>query len=113
MSLVSDCKDRVLEKMALPVLNNSILQPYGRAMKLRIDSAAKTVVVELELKGEPELVQLQINKYELIRAEDGSYAIIKDLRTSKEWLTTLAERHLLNRRLKLPPQAANLLLRLL
>lgn len=113
MSLVSDCKDRVLEKMALPVLNNSILAPYGKAIKLRINSGAKTVALELELKGEPELVQIQINSYEVIKAEDCSYAIIKAIQTSKQWLTTLAELHLLNRRLKLPPQAATLLLRLL
>jgi len=113
MSILSEGKDRLLEKLALQVLNSSILQPYGKATKLRINSAAKTAALELQLKGEPDLVQIKISSYELIKREDGSYATIKEMDTSKEWLTILAEQHLLNRPLKLPPQAAGIFLRLL
>ena len=109
MSLLSSCKDRVLEKMGLPILNKSLLQPYGQATSLRIDSSAKTVEVSLALKGETEPLQLQIKQYELIKEGEASYLIVKDIQTSKAWLTILAEQHLLNRRLALPPQAASAL----
>ena len=61
VSLVSDCKDRVLEKMALPVLNNSILQPYGRAMNLRINSAAKNVALRGSAKAVVEATYVAID----------------------------------------------------
>jgi len=113
MGIISNLKDRVVENKALSILNESILQPYGKATSLRIDSSAKTIDLDLELRGETVLVQIQIKKYELIKEGGASYAVIKEIQTSRGWLTTLAEQHLLNRRLELPPQAAGLLLRFL
>src|SRR5947207_4331409 len=103
MGFLSDSKDRVVENMVLPVLNTSLLEPYGKATRLRINSTAKTVDLQLELKGETQLVQLQIRNYELIKEGEDSFAIIKEMQTSREWLTTLTQQHLLNRRLKVPP----------
>jgi len=113
MGLLSDSKDRLMQKMVLPLLNRSILEPYGRATNLLINSTAKTLDLELELKGEPDLVRIQIRDYELRKEGDRAFAIIKDVETSKAWLTALAERHLLNRPVTLPPQVAGVLLRLL
>ena len=113
MGFFSDAKDRVVEATALSMINKSFLEPYGKATKLRIDSTAKAVVVELDLKGETSLLEVRINNYELIKAEDGCYGIVHEMTTSRAWLTTLAEQQLLGRRLKIPPQAAKLLLRML
>ena len=113
MSLLSDCKDRVLEKMALPLLNGSILKPYGKATRLRINSSAKTVDLELELAGETELLEIQIKQYELLKEGVSSFLLIREIEISRPWLSALAQEHLLNRRLPLPPQAAGALSHLL
>jgi len=113
MGFLSDSKDRLLEKTLLPILNSSVLKPYGSATKLAINSTAKTIELELNLNGETEPVGIHITDYEVIKGETDSYAVIKNLQTSRAWLTTLAEQHLLNKRVKLPPQAAGLILLLL
>ena len=113
MGFLSDSKDLLIEKMLLPILNRSVLQPYGSATKLAINSTAKTIELELKLNDELEPVKIRINNYQLIKEGVSSYAIIRQMETSRAWLTTLAEQHLLNKRLKLPPKAARLLLRLL
>ena len=102
-----------MEMAALPVLNSTVLEPYGRATTLRVDSSAKTIACDLELKGEKELVQVCITKYEIIEANDGVYLVLQEVETSRAWLTTLADRLLLNRRLRLSQRVAAVLSRIL
>ena len=42
MGFLSDSKDLLIEKMLLPILNRSVLQPYGSATKLASALAAPT-----------------------------------------------------------------------
>lgn len=113
MGFFSNSKDRVIEKMVLPVLNTSVLQPYGRASNLRLDSTAKSVELDLDLNGEAAPLKIQIGKYEMIQEGDESFVIIREFTASRAWLTVLAAEHLLHRRLPLPPKAAAMLLRFL
>lgn len=109
MSFFSNAKDRLLEGVALAYLNNTLLTPYGRATRLRIDSAAKNIHIEVELKGETIPVQVEVTDYEIIEESGASFAVIKAVRTSREWLTALAQERICQQRFKLPQQAAALL----
>jgi hypothetical protein len=106
MGFFSDSKDRMVESMALPMLNNSLLQPYGQATSLKLNSSDKSAAVVLNLKGESQPVEIQLTRYELQREGEKVYLIIQSATTSREWLTTLAREHLLNKKLELPPQVA-------
>src|SRR5262245_42682896 len=113
MGILSNAKDRVLEQMALAYLNKNLLAPYGRATSLRIDSSAKTICIEAELKGESSPVKIEVTDYEI--KPDGAryFAQVKGVRTSREWLTTLAMKHLRNVPFELPAQVGSLLVRAL
>src|ERR1044072_8871004 len=100
MGFVSDSKDRLMESMVLPMLNNSLLKPYGQATNLRLNSGEKSASITLELKGETEPVEIKIGKYEVLPQGDKVYLIIHAVTTSREWLTTLARHHLLNKKLE-------------
>jgi hypothetical protein len=106
MGFFSDSKDRMVESMALPMLNNSLLQPYGKATSLKLNSADKSAAVVLDLKGENHPVEIQLTRYELQREGERVFLIVHSVTTSREWLTTLAREHLLNKKLELPPQVA-------
>lgn len=106
MGFLSDSKDRMVESMALPMLNNSLLRPYGKATSLKLNSSEKSASVVLDLKGENEPVEIQITRYELQQDAGKVFIILQGVNTSREWLTTLAREHLINKRLELPPQAA-------
>ena len=110
MGIFSNAKDRVVERAALAYLNQSLLAPYGRATALRLDSAASTLHVEAELKGETQPVELDIMGYEITRDGERYYATIREIRTSREWLTTLAETQLRNRRFELPAEVGRKLM---
>src|SRR4051812_3100790 len=106
MGFFSDSKDRIVESMVLPMLNNSLLAPYGKATSLRLNSDEKSAAVTLDLKGETQPVDIEVTRYELIREADDLYLVLHGLTSSREWLTTLAREHLVGKKFKLPAQAA-------
>jgi len=93
--------------MATPMLNNSLLKPYGQATSLRLNSSEKSAAITLVLKGETQPVEIKIGKYELIPEAGKVYLILRDVTTSREWLTTLAQDHLVGKKFELPEQAAS------
>lgn len=113
MNFIAQSKDRLVESLALPLLNKSIFKPYGKATSLRVNSTTKTAQVVFELKGENKPVQIEVNRYELLREGERFFVLIEKVHTSREWLTVLAERFLLNRKLEMPPKAAVFLFRCL
>lgn len=107
MGILTKTKDRVVEQLALAYLNTKLL-PYGHATELRIDSAAKKIFIRAEFKGEALPFEIEITHY-LIRQDGENYvAEIKAIRTSREWLTVLAENHLRDVPLKLPAQVGRI-----
>jgi hypothetical protein len=98
-------KDWLIEKTAVAMLNQSLLKPYGALKQLKLDTKRCTIDAELELKGETQPVRIQVFDYELVEEADATYLILKNITTSREWLTTLARDFAVNRRLKLPDAA--------
>lgn len=113
MGLLSGAKDRVMEYAALSYLNAKLLVPYGRATSLEIDSKARTLRMNLELKGEAAAVELEITEYEIVNEEGRYFGVVKGVRTSREWLTALAQDQLCNRKFELGPKAGPLLMKLM
>ena len=79
-----------MEKTAVAMLNQSLLRPYGMLTKLKMDTQRRSIEAELELKGETQPVRIQIHEYELKESGDELYFLIRNVSTSREWLTTLA-----------------------
>ena len=113
MGILSSAKDRVIEQVALTYLNANLLAPYGRATSLRIDSTAKTIRIEAELKGEASPLKIDITNYDIKREGERYVARVKGIRTSREWLTVLATKRLCNVPFELPAQVGSLLARAL
>ena|ERR1043166_4873991 len=110
MGVFSKAKDRVLEQAALPYLNATWLAPYGRATRLELDSKAKIIRLEVELNGETKPLQVEILDYEIKRDGERYFATVREIRTSRAWLTALAKNQLRQPRFELPPQVGRLLL---
>ncbi|MGC3957417.1 MAG: hypothetical protein QM813_05480 [Verrucomicrobiota bacterium] len=113
MGILSNTKDRIIEQLALAYLNSTLLTPYGRATKVRIDSTAKTINIVAELHGETTPLEVEITSYEIRQEGEDFFAEIRGIRTSREWLTALAINHLQAVAFKLPTQIGRLLARAL
>src|SRR6185503_7141990 len=112
MGFLSDSKDRLIETMALPVLNRSLLAPYGQARELRLNSTDKSAEILVDLKGEQEPLRIIIGRYEFSQKNGDTFVTIHAIQTSREWMTALAERNLVGQAIKLPPEFAGMLSRL-
>ena len=99
--------------MAPGVLNTGMLQPYGRITDLKLNSTAGELDVSLELKGEVEPLRVHIQKYDLSENDGKTFLTIRQIVTSRAWLTALAENLALNRPLELPPEVAKTVARFL
>jgi len=113
MSIFQKTKDRLIEKTAPSVLNETVMRDYGEITSLEIDSADKTLHVEVLLKGEKEPLRVEILQYEILEQDGRPSFIARKVSTSREWITTLAERQLIGRPIPLPQQLSGLLARLL
>ncbi len=79
-----------------------LLKNYGEVKTLSIDAKRKTIVLEIALMGENELTRISIERYEWRRAENRVSIVVKEVTTSKEWLTALLNDHLVDREIQIP-----------
>lgn len=113
MSIFANAKDRLVEQAALSYLNSQLLAPFGRATRLRIDSVAKSLAIELDLKGEAVPVNIEIQDYEISETQGRYFLLVRNARTSREWLTALAEKQFCGQRIEIPEQAGRWLTQML
>jgi len=113
MGFFADAKDRMIESVALPMLNNTWLKPFGHATSLRLDSAKRSAEIVLELKGEQTPLNIHVQEYEVLREPAGTFIVVKAVSTSREWMTAMAREYVVGRRLAIPPEAAGMMSRFL
>jgi hypothetical protein len=99
--LFNKTKD-VAVSVAGQTLASHLLSNYGKVKAFSIDAERKTIAFEIELKGETEATKISIEKYELLREESGTSIIVRNVTTSKEWLTALLKDHIVDLPIRLP-----------
>lgn len=97
----SAAKDAAVEHAALPFIN-ARLAPLGVLRRLRIDSQAKTITAELDLKGEQEPIRVCVRDYRLTQEGDKTYLQAGRVEVSREWLSVLAAQLIPSQRLEVP-----------
>ena len=95
-------KDWLVEKAGMALLNQAVLKPYGTLTRLKLDTTARTIEADLQLNGEAQPVHLEVREYELHEADGRATVVLKDVHTSREWLTTLMKNFVVDREFKLP-----------
>jgi hypothetical protein len=87
-SFLNSAKDHLMAG-AVKLWFNQTQKRYGTMTTIQIDSTAKTIRLELELKGEASPVQIDVKSYEL--SSDGGETFIElgEIQTSREWINHL------------------------
>jgi len=89
-SLVSRVKDAALKKAVMSFLRPRV-EPYGEILDLQLDTTAKCLSAEVQLKGE--LVPLRIFEahYRLEQSGDQTELIFYGIKASREWVQRLLD----------------------
>ena len=93
---------------------NTVLERYfqymlgeaGTVSNLALNSRAKTLAFDLALKGETEMLRVEILRYSVERNERGTWLILHEVNTSREWANILAKKYLPLPASKVPDWAA-------
>jgi len=103
-SFLNPAKDFALE-VAAKLWINQIIKPYGKMTTIKIDSSTKSIHVELDLKGEPSLLQIDVKSYELSSGAGETFIEIGEIETSREWINILLGDFIKpeNKRFNVPP----------
>src|SRR5207245_8448108 len=89
MAFFQQIKDRLIEKTAPSVLNETVFRDYGEITRLEVDSHDKSIHFEALLRGEKELIRVEILCYEIVKRDGRFFFVTTDIRTSREWVKTL------------------------
>ena len=112
MSIIKDLarqgKDRAVSK-ALKALSEQLLSRYGKLIDIRLDSNDRMVEIEILLKGESTPVSVRLEGYEIIPEGQRHFITCREIHVSREWMKTLADDLLRDRRFEIPSKYARLL----
>ncbi len=77
--------------------------------ELIIDTKKKTARVRLELLGETDPIEIQINGYRLTPAGDETSLVIDEASASREWLTIALREYVVGQSFTIPAKASTVL----
>lgn len=87
-SFLKPAKDLALG-MAVKRWFNQTQNRYGTMTSIQINSTAKSIHVELELKGESSLITIDIKDYALSDRSGETFIELGEIETSREWVNAL------------------------
>lgn len=92
-SFLNPAKDFALG-VAVKLWFNQTHKRYGQMTTIQIDSTAKSIHVELELRGESSPIQIDVKSYELSAESGETFIELGDIEISREWINQLISDYL-------------------
>jgi hypothetical protein len=100
---LAGAKDKSLSKLLLASAKQ-FLKEFGEVLDITLNTAARTIAVEVLPVGEREAIRVDLTGYGLATdATGGNWLTFERLTASREWMTLAAARLLPQNRLRLPP----------
>lgn len=87
-SIFNPAKDRLIAG-TVRLWFNQTHQRYGTMTTIQINSTAKSIHVELDLKGEPTPLSIDIKSYEISTQSGETFIKLWDIESSREWINQL------------------------
>ncbi|MBV8213300.1 MAG: hypothetical protein JOZ08_08760 [Verrucomicrobia bacterium] len=106
-STLADSKDRLISTRIKQELNTQFAR-YGQVLEVKLNTRERCAELSLSLKGEPDPISVNINKYAVIK-ENGQLWLTIDSKTieaSREWLTLVLQDQAGFQRLPIPQKYA-------
>lgn len=108
MFKIKKIKDAALSKGVKMAINSQIKE-YGEMLKLNLDSQKKSIELEVMLKGEKEHLAVNVQKYEIAQEGEKYFLKIRGVKTSREWINTVASSYLEDKAFEIPAEYAKML----
>jgi hypothetical protein len=85
---------------------NIFIKDFGEIENLKIDTRAKTITLELSLKGENQLVNVQILDYKFLKNNETTeyFFQVLDIEANRYWIDAILKSFVINREFKVPSE---------
>lgn len=103
-NLLRSSKDTALGFAARTFFNTK-LHGIGEMTELSIDTKKRSIHVRLDLEGEAEPIEINVNKYDLTRRGARTAITVLDASTSRKWLTEVLRQFVIGNSFVIPPKA--------
>jgi hypothetical protein len=101
--MLTKIKDKGVSAVIKKILNEK-LKEFGTITELSLNKKEKEILLSLSLDGEAEELKVRINNYKLYEENDSGYICIKEIKTSREWLTKVLEKFIVNKEQSIPKE---------
>jgi hypothetical protein len=88
---------------------NEKLSKFGEILECQVDTAGNRVQLKVMLKGEKDVIDLSVDRYEIERVSDDRFIRLKTFSCSREWIGIALNHRLADKQFKLPSAVAGLL----
>ena len=106
--MLRNLKEGALE-LALKKYLKERFGEYGEILDCEIDTKANRLRLDVCLHGETTALHAAIEFYELQQLGEDSFVVLRQFSSSRQWLTTLLNQLLKDKRYKIPAALAHLL----
>ena len=106
--MITKFKDGALSRAIKSFLNNR-LAAYGKVRECQIDTANNRLLLTVALKGESDPINAALERYEIVREEDGTFIRLKSFSCSREWLGVLLNQRFVDKQYRVPGAISSLL----
>jgi hypothetical protein len=103
----SALKTKALEFSARAFLNRKI-EKFGTVTKLEIDRRARSIRLELALKGEAMPIGVDATSYEICEVDGATYVLVHHFDGSRDWVKAALNEYVAGRKFQIPRTAAAL-----
>lgn len=104
----SALRDRAVEAGARAYVNGKI-DRFGSVTRFELNSRERTLLLELELKGETSPISVAVGSYYITEDNGARYIAFGNVQASREWIGLALVQYLAGRRFKLPDALSNVL----
>jgi hypothetical protein len=101
MGIFSSFKDNLSSFSGEQIIKKAV-ERYGVLQDFKINSSLKTMYLKVLLMGEKEPVEINIDKYTVTDEYGSTYVKVYDVKTSRPWMTRLAEDFLTKEKFEIP-----------
>ena len=112
MSLVQQGKDKILS-LFLRARIAELVKDFGSVVAFSIDTAQRSISLDLQLKGETQNLEVRISDYAIERKGDRRVFKCKEIVASSEWVDIILKRLVKAKPIEIPEEYAELAERLL
>lgn len=107
-SLLNKGKDLALSLAIKKVVNMKIVK-FGEISKLEFNTNTKTIDIEVELKGEKEILKVFVDQYNIKEENEKHYLVVNHIKSSREWLTSVLKEYVNNEKFEVPSEYVKIL----